>query len=141
MAMPFVASAQTSSINAYSPYSMYGPGELMTPGTVQMRSLGGVGLGVRAIGQLNPQNPAAASIAPRKSFLFDVGLDATHFRNNQPKFNAEGEMMSKAKTAYNSANYGGYYFSCHLLPPLSFYVFPKTLLPSQSVALDCMKHD
>ncbi len=104
MAMPFVASAQTSSINAYSPYSMYGPGELMTPGTVQMRSLGGVGLGVRAIGQLNPQNPAAASIAPRKSFLFDVGLDASHFRNNQPKFNAEGEMMSKAKTAYNSAN-------------------------------------
>ena len=104
MAMPFVASAQTSSINAYSPYSMYGPGELMTPGTVQMRSLGGVGLGVRAIGQLNPQNPAAASIAPRKSFLFDVGLDATHFRNNQPKFNAQGEMMSKAKTAYNSAN-------------------------------------
>ena len=102
--MPFAASAQTSSINAYSPYSMYGPGELMTPGSVQMRSLGGIGIGMRAIGQINPQNPAAASIAPRKSFLFDVGIDGTHFRNSQPKYNAQGEMISKAKTVYNSAN-------------------------------------
>ena len=104
MTMPFAASAQTSSINAYSPYSMYGPGELMTPGSVQMRSLGGIGIGMRAIGQINPQNPAAASIAPRKSFLFDVGIDGTHFRNSQPKYNAQGEMISKAKTVYNSAN-------------------------------------
>lgn len=102
--MPFAASAQTSSINAYSPYSMYGPGELMTPGSVQMRSLGGIGIGMRAIGQINPQNPAAASIAPRKSFLFDFGIDGTHFRNSQPKYNAQGEMISKAKTVYNSAN-------------------------------------
>ncbi|MBE6176761.1 MAG: hypothetical protein E7146_07185 [Rikenellaceae bacterium] len=104
MTMPFAASAQTSSINAYSPYSMYGPGELMTPGSVQMRSLGGIGIGMRAIGQINPQNPAAASIAPRKSFLFDFGIDGTHFRNSQPKYNAQGEMISKAKTVYNSAN-------------------------------------
>ena len=37
--LPFGAVAQTSSINAYSPYSMYGPGELLTPGVVLMRSM------------------------------------------------------------------------------------------------------
>lgn len=100
--LPASVSAQTSSINAYSPYSMYGPGELLTPGNVQMRSMGGVGIGVRNIGHLNLLNPASASIIPRKSFLFDVGFDATHYRNNQQKYTATGDY--KARTAYNTVN-------------------------------------
>ena len=102
--LPLVAEAQTSSINAYSPYSMYGPGELLTPGNVQMRSMGGIGIGVRTLNQVNTQNPAAASIAPRKSFLFDVSFDGTHYRNNQMKFDASGAESGKVKTAYNTAN-------------------------------------
>ena len=102
--MPLVAVAQTSSVNAYSPYSMYGPGELLTPGTVQMRSMGGVGIGLRSAGQVNTLNPAAASIAPRKSFLFDLSLDGTHYRNNQMKYDATGAESHKAKTAYNTGN-------------------------------------
>lgn len=102
--MPLVAEAQTSSVNAYSPYSMYGPGELLTPGTVQMRSMGGVGIGLRSTGQVNILNPAAASITPRKSFLFDFSLDGTHYRNNQLKFDTEGVESHKAKTAYNTGN-------------------------------------
>ena len=104
LAITVAASAQTSSINAYSPYSMYGPGELLTPGSVQMRSMGGVGIGKRAVGQINPLNPAATSIVPRKSFLFDVSLDGTHFRNNQPKYDASGAQTSTAKTVYNTGN-------------------------------------
>lgn len=102
--MPLVADAQTSSVNAYSPYSMYGPGELLTPGTVQMRSMGGVGIGLRSTGQVNILNPAAASITPRKSFLFDFSLDGTHYRNNQMKFDTTGAESHKAKTAYNTGN-------------------------------------
>ena len=102
-ALPFMASAQTSSVNAYSPYSMYGPGELLTPGSVQMRSMGGVGIGMRNVGMVNTLNPAAASVVPRKSFLFEVGFDATHYRNNQSKYDMSGA-MTKAKTAYNTVN-------------------------------------
>ena len=102
--VPVVALAQTSSINAYSPYSMYGIGELMTPGSAQMRSMGGVGIAVRNYGEINPLNPAAASIAPQKSFLFDVGFDGAHFRNNQPKFDANGVALDPVATAYNSVN-------------------------------------
>ena len=102
--LPLGVEAQTSSVNAYSPYSMYGPGELQTPGTVQARSMGGVGIGMRALGQINMLNPASASIAPTKSFLFDVGFDATHFRNSQPKYDAAGAYSHKARTAYNTVN-------------------------------------
>lgn len=102
--VPLMAEAQTSSVNAYSPYSMYGPGELHTLGTVQMRSMGGVGIGLRAAGQVNTLNPAAASMAPRKSFLFDFSLDGTHYRNNQMKYDAEGAESHKSKTAYYTGN-------------------------------------
>ena len=105
LALPAESTAQTSSINAYSPYSMYGSGELLTPGNVQMRSMGGIGIGLRALGQVNTQNPAAASVSPRKSFLFDFAIDGTHFRNNQIKYDAEGSKSHVAKTAYNTINF------------------------------------
>ncbi|MBO5831992.1 MAG: hypothetical protein J6Q95_01695 [Alistipes sp.] len=104
LCVPFGALAQTSSINAYSPYSMYGPGELLTPGNAQMRAMGGVGLGKRTVGQINTINPAAASSIARKSFLFDVGIDGTHFRNSQPKYDQSGKRVSTSKTGYNTAN-------------------------------------
>ncbi len=104
-AMGFEASAQTSSINAYSPYSMYGPGELSTPCNVAMRSTGDVGLRLRNTGQINTLNPAALSVAPSKSFLMDFGVDGTHFRNNQQKYTADGAAAYKAKTAYNTVNF------------------------------------
>ena len=102
--LPLCASAQTSSVNAYSPYSMYGPGELLTPGSVQMRAMGGVGIAKRSITNVNTLNPAAASIAPQKSFLFEVGVDATHYRNNQVKFGPDGSRLNKARTVYNTVN-------------------------------------
>ena len=102
--VPFVASAQSSSINAYSPYSMYGIGELLTPGSAQMRSMGGVGIAVRNYGEINSLNPAAASIAPQKSFLFDVSFDGTHFRNSQQKYNGETAVKEPAMAVYNMAN-------------------------------------
>ena len=62
LVVPVSAMAQTSSINAFSPYSMYGIGELQTPGVVAQRSMGGVGLGMRSSVMVNPLNPAAYSL-------------------------------------------------------------------------------
>ena len=102
--LPMCAAAQSSSINAYSPYSMFGPGELHTPGTIQMRSMGGVGIGLRSVGQINLLNPASASAAMSKTFLFDMGFDGTHYRNSQPKYTAEGAHSHTARTVYNGVN-------------------------------------
>lgn len=97
--LPFVAAAQTSSINAFSPYTMYGIGELNTPGTLPQRSMGGVGVAMRTAGVVNLLNPAAYSATPQKSFLFNFGLEGQNYYNSQT---AEG--ISK-RTAYNTFNF------------------------------------
>lgn len=97
--LPCAVLAQTSSINAFSPYTMYGIGELNTPGTLPMRSMGGVGVAMRSSGTINLMNPAAYSAAAPKSFLFNFGLEGQNYYNAQT---AEG--ISK-RTAYNTFNF------------------------------------
>ena len=84
LVVPVSAMAQTSSINAFSPYSMYGIGELQTPGVVAQRSMGGVGLGMRSSVMVNPLNPAAYSLTPRQGFLFDFGVEFGQRGNDSP---------------------------------------------------------
>lgn len=96
---PVALSAQTSSINAFSPYTMYGIGELNMPGTAMTRSMGGAGVALRSANSLNLMNPASLSVAPQKSFMFDFGVEGQNFYNRQT-LNAE-----KKKTAYNTFNF------------------------------------
>jgi long-subunit fatty acid transport protein len=116
-AMPAVSSAQSfsSSINTYSPYSMYGLGELATPGNVAMRSMGGVGLGMYSYTMVNLLNPAAYGNMTRKSFIFDFGVDAGHYRNSQLK-----SANSLVKTAYNSVNFHEIAFQMPLAKNVGF---------------------
>ncbi len=97
--LPAAVAAQTSSINAFSPYTMYGIGEQNTQGTLQMRSMGGVGVAMRDRGVMNMLNPASHSVAPRRTFLFSFGLEGQNYYNTQT---AEG--ISK-RSAYNSFNF------------------------------------
>lgn len=102
--LPMGAAAHnlTNSVNTYSPYSMYGLGELATPGNVAMRSMGGVGVAMLSNHVVNLLNPAGYANMNRKSFIFDFGVDAGHYRNSQNKYKS-GE-ASQIKTAYNSVN-------------------------------------
>ena len=79
----FAAQAQTSTINAFSPYSMFGIGELNTPGTLAVRSMGGVGVALQSQETVNLLNPAAFSMAQQKSFLFNFGLEGQDYYNAQ----------------------------------------------------------
>ncbi len=103
LVVPVSAMAQTSSINAFSPYSMYGIGELQTPGVVAQRSMGGVGLGMRSTMMVNPLNPAAYSMTPRQGFLFDFGVEGVNFYNRQQKY-ADGAQTT-SRTSYNTFNF------------------------------------
>lgn len=93
-----LAMAQTSSINAFSPYTMYGVGEINTPGTLAMRSMGGVGVAARQVGMINLLNPAGMSLVSRKSMLLNVELEGQNYYNYQTVAGAE------KKSAYNSFN-------------------------------------
>lgn len=96
---PVAVSAQTSSINAFSPYTMYGIGELNTPGTLPMRSMGGIGIAMRNSGVVNLLNPAAYSSMPQKSFLFNFGLEGQNYYNSQTVEDAT------KRSAYNTFNF------------------------------------
>jgi hypothetical protein len=69
--MGAVAQTLTSSVNTYSPYSMYGLGELATPGNVAMRSMGGIGVAMYSQSMVNMLNPAAYGNVARQSFIFN----------------------------------------------------------------------
>lgn len=97
--LPAAVGAQTSSINAFSPYTMYGIGEQNTPGTLPMRSMGGVGVAMRGTGVVNLLNPAAYSAVPQKSFLFNFGMEGQNYYNSQT---VSGQSKS---TAYNTFNF------------------------------------
>ena len=101
--MGAVAQTLTSSVNTYSPYSMYGLGELATPGNVAMRSMGGIGVAMYSQSMVNMLNPAAFGIVARQRFSFNFGIDAGHYRNSQTKYTSTS--TSDVKTAYNSVNF------------------------------------
>lgn len=99
VALPYAGFAQTSSINAFSPYSMYGIGELSTQGVLSSRSMGGMGVAMRNQGVINMFNPAALSMARQKSFLFNFGLEGQNYYNSQVVGDAT------KKSAYNTFNF------------------------------------
>lgn len=99
VALPCGAWAQTSSINAFSPYSMYGIGELQTQGALPTRSMGGAGVGMRSSSRVNLLNPAAYSATAPKTFLFDFGVEGQNFYNSQQR---DGRT---ARTSYNTFNF------------------------------------
>lgn len=68
------AAAQDEAYNAYSPYSMFGIGELSKPGTAWNKSMGGVGIASRNKKYINILNPAAVTAREAKEFKADFGL-------------------------------------------------------------------
>lgn len=98
--LPGAAAAQSSSLNTYSPYSMYGIGDLSTVGGTSTRAMGGAGIAYRDQSltpyshSANLLNPASYSSIPQNSFLFDVGLEAGNYYLKQ----------GSKKTSFNTGN-------------------------------------
>ena len=71
------AHAQTSTTGTYgsfSPYSIYGVGEISKGGTAHSRSMGGVGIASRNRRFINVSNPAAVAVRDTLAFMADFGL-------------------------------------------------------------------
>ncbi len=60
-----------SSLNIFSPYTMYGIGDMAVGGSAFNRSMGGVGIAVRDPHAFNYRNPASMSAIPRQSAIFN----------------------------------------------------------------------
>lgn len=60
--------------SGYSPYSIYGVGDLHTPGTAYNATMGGVGIATRNKRFVNILNPASVTARDSLSFMADFGL-------------------------------------------------------------------
>ncbi len=71
----FAASAQTDgTFSGFSPYSVFGIGQMHQPGTAWNRSMGGVGIAARSNRYINILNPASMTARDSLSFMADFGL-------------------------------------------------------------------
>ncbi len=71
----FADSNNNNTTSIFTPYSIYGLGELQAQGTLQTRSMGGAGLAVRSRASINLLNPAAYSMQMQRSIMFSVGAE------------------------------------------------------------------
>lgn len=84
-----------SSINTYSPYSMYGLGDIAQPGFTATGNMGGVTTGVRETRQIDYVNPAGASARDSLTFVLDFGGEMKNFYSK----------TAALSTSYNTANF------------------------------------
>lgn len=86
--------AQSTALNTFSPYTMYGIGDLAVGGNAFNRAMGGVGVAVRDPYIFNYRNPASLSVIPRQSAIFN--------------FSGEGKNIyaknNNTSTTYNTFN-------------------------------------
>lgn len=92
--MGVCAYAQDGTYGAYSPYSIYGIGDISREGTAFNKSMGGVGVATRNRRFINYLNPAAVTARDSLSFMADFGLT-----QNNKVFSQEN-----IKSAHNTFN-------------------------------------
>ena len=80
------------SLGSYTPYSMFGLGELVTQGTAYHKGMGGIGIGVRNNKYINILNTASITQRDTLSFMMDFGVE------NKNIYTAD----SKTTSAYNT---------------------------------------
>ena len=84
------ANAQT--YGSYTPYSIFGVGDLASPGNAYNKTMGGVGIANRSHRFLNPLNPASITARDTLAFMADYSL----FQDN--KIFRQGDMHSASNT-------------------------------------------
>lgn len=87
--------------NGFSPYSLFGIGDLIRQGTSYNLSMGGIGIGDRNVRYMNLLNPAGITAREAKSFMMDFGLEN---RNVLYQGNAATSLSETASGVLKSAN-------------------------------------
>lgn len=69
-----VSAQENTAFDAYSPYSVFGVGDLNNRGTAYNRGMAGAGIGMRNNRFINITNPAAVTARDSLAFMADFGL-------------------------------------------------------------------
>lgn len=76
---------ETDAMSTYTPYSLYGLGEIEKQGTAFNKSMGGIGVGVRDNRFINYLNPASITARDTLAFMLDFGAASKNFYNKDTK--------------------------------------------------------
>ena len=99
LALPFFAYAEDGgSYAGFTPYSVFGIGELAMPGTAYNKTMGGVGIASRNHRFVNVLNPAAVTARDSLSFMSDYSIYQTN------KILRQGDNVS-ANNLFNINNF------------------------------------
>ena len=127
----FTLKAQESAVNAYSPYTMFGVGELGTHGNAINRAMGGVGVAWRSTQMSSSLNPAGYSATLPKGFIFEVGIESNFLKNTQRKYTSIS--ATDYTTAQNAKNIINFREISIQMPIAKGLGFGLTLAPYGSV--------
>ena len=72
--------------NTYSPYTLFGLGDMAKKGIAQNQAMGGTGLAVRKSNRINYLNPASFSSLDSTSVYFDFGINSFHNKYETENF-------------------------------------------------------
>lgn len=109
----FKASAQqTEALGTFTPYSLFGIGEIEKQGTSYNKGMGGVGIGVRDNRFINYTNPASITARDTLAFMLDFGVSQKNF------YNTDGNVNS----AFNTANMQNIMFTAPIKNKSAFIV-------------------
>lgn len=81
-------------LSTFTPYSIFGVGDINKVGTAYNKAMGGIGIGIRENRLINIVNPASLTERDTLSFLLDFGVDQKNILSS----------TSSAKSAYNTFN-------------------------------------
>lgn len=82
----------------YSPYSVFGIGEISKEGTAFNKSMGGVGIATRNKRYINYMNPAAVTARDSLSFMADFGLSQ---KNDIYSQKLDGNRLTSGNNTFN----------------------------------------
>ncbi len=95
--------AQTgSAYGDYSPYSVFGIGDLSKEGTAYNKSMGGVGVAARNRRFINVMNPASLTSIDSSSFMADFGLAQNNKIFHQK---VDGQRITSGNNTFNINNF------------------------------------
>ncbi len=92
---------ETDALGTYTPYSLYGIGEISKQGSAVNRAMGGIGTGVRDNRYINFMNPASITARDTLAFMLDFGVDSKNI------YSTDGNV----KSAFNTFNVNNFVFT------------------------------
>lgn len=83
-----ITAQTTDALNTYTPYTLFGIGEISKQGTSFNKGMGGIGTGIRDKRYINYINPAAITLRDTMSFMADFGVEQKNIYSNDSQTNS-----------------------------------------------------